>query len=463
MFQTTRRRLALWYTAVTAILLLLFATGVYFYVRSTLIERIDDTLKHVVEVVSRSLVIQSLPAAEGRYRINVEASFRHNADEVEDDRIDLEWFDPQGKLLWSTFSEPLDIRLHPNRSGETVHFDRDRLLRQVTERIEINHHVLGYLRVSHPWFEVTKPIRQLAVDLTIGIGTTILCVAAIGWLLSGIAIKPVRDSYQSLKQFTADASHELRNPIATIQTNVQMALAYPDAEPQLQQRQLKVIERLTQRLGNLVNDLLFLARSDSGMVKLDYQAVPLDALLIEVIEEQRVIAQQKGIFLSLHIVESPSEFDRSTEEIFTLKGDWDQLARLFTNLIGNSLEHGFKESESKTAAQEASAASEQRQNPKETSVEVELQRIKRDRHAYLQVKVKDTGKGIPEAALPHIFDRFYRVDPSRSHPQQTSASTGLGLAIARAIVENHHGQIIVDSVCDRGTTFTVTLPINPQT
>ncbi|AFY77590.1 MAG: HAMP domain-containing histidine kinase [Hydrococcus sp. C42_A2020_068] len=479
MFQTTRRRLALWYTAVTAILLLLFATGVYFYVRSTLIERIDDTLKHVVEVVSRSLVIQSLPAAEGRYRINLEASFRHNADEVEDDRIDLEWFDSQGKLLWSTFSEPLDIPLHPNRSGETVHFDRDRLLRQVTERIEINHHVLGYLRVSHPWFEVTKPIRQLAVDLTIGIGMTILCVAAIGWLLSGIAIKPVRDSYQSLKQFTADASHELRNPIATIQTNVQMALAYPDAEPQLQQRQLRVIERLTQRLGNLVNDLLFLARSDSGMVKLDYQAVPLDALLIEVIEEQRIIAQQKGIFLSLHIVEPPSEFDRADEEIFTLKGDWDQLARLFTNLIGNSLEHGFEKpgvievglglsknskdlptvNVENTPIQESEAKI---QNPKETSVEVELQRIKRDRHAYLQVKVKDTGKGIPEADLPHIFDRFYRVDPSRSHPQQTSASTGLGLAIARAIVENHHGHIAVESACDRGTTFTVTLPINPQ-
>jgi OmpR-family two-component system manganese-sensing sensor histidine kinase len=463
MFQTTRRRLALWYTAVTAILLLLFATGVYFYVRSTLIERIDDTLKHVVEVVSRSLVIQSLPAAEGRYRINLEASFRHNADEVEDDRIDLEWFDPQGKLLWSTFSEPLDIPLHPNRSGETVHFDRDRLLRQVTERIEINHHVLGYLRVSHPWFEVTKPIRQLAVDLTIGIGTTILCVAAIGWLLSGIAIKPVRDSYQSLKQFTADASHELRNPIATIQTNVQMALAYPDAEPQLQQRQLRVIERLTQRLGNLVNDLLFLARSDSCMVKLDYQAVPLDALLIEVIEEQRVIAQQKGIFLSLHIVEPPSEFDRVDEEIFTLKGDWDQLARLFTNLIGNALEHGFEKPEVVGAGLSKNSQDFPTVNhSKEIAVEVELQRIKRDRHAYLQVKVKDTGKGIPEADLPHIFDRFYRVDPSRSHPQQTSASTGLGLAIARAIVENHHGHITVESTCDRGTTFTVTLPINPQ-
>ena len=469
MFQATRRRLALWYTAVTAILLLLFATGAYFYVRSTLIERIDDTLKHVIEVVNRSLVIQSLPVSEGRYRVNIEASFRNNADEVEDDRIDLEWFDEQGQLLWSTFSEPLDVPLHPNRSGETVRIfselrsrsvnaplERNRLLRQVTERIESNHHVLGYLRVSHPWFEVTKPIRQLVLDLSVGVGITLACVAASGWWLSGIAIKPVRDSYQSLKQFTADASHELRNPIATIQTNVQMALAYPDAQAQLQQRQLKVIERLTQRLGNLVNDLLFLARSDSGMVQPNYQAVPLDALLIEVIEEQKIIAQQKNIFLSLHIVDV-FDSDRTTEEIFTLRGDWDQLARLFTNLIGNALKHSFPNSIVGINDNSPVENLEER----EISVEVELQRVKRDRHAYLQVKVKDTGKGISESDLPHIFDRFYRIDPSRAHPQESNHSTGLGLAIARAIVENHRGQIAVESVGDCGTTFTVTLPIEP--
>lgn len=92
LFRSTRLRLALWYAAVTAILLLLFATGVYFYVRNTLIDRIDDTLKHVIEVVDRSLVIQPLAATRGSYAINVDASFSHNVDVVEDDRIELEWF-----------------------------------------------------------------------------------------------------------------------------------------------------------------------------------------------------------------------------------------------------------------------------------------------------------------------------------------------------------------------------------
>ena len=439
MFQATRRRLALLYTKVTAILLLLFATGVFFYVRSTLVERVDDTLKHVVEVVNRSLVIESVSVSEGRYQVDVEGSFPDNAEAVEDDHIDLEWFNPQGELVWSTFSDPPLIPLHLNRRAETVHLGGDRILRQVTQRINLDRYILGYLRVSHPWFEVTKPIRQLSFDLALATLITIIIVGFIGWFLSGLAIQPIRDSYQSLKQFTADASHELRNPIATIQTNVQMALSYGNSDPQVQQRQLKVVERLTQRLGNLVNDLLFLARSDSGMLQIKQQTLPLDALLIEVIEEQRTVAQQKDIFLSLHIVEP----DNSNEDNFSLLGDWDQLARLFTNLISNGLEHSFSENKNIEKEEQVSA------------VEVELKKIKRDRLQQLKVKVKDTGKGVPEVALSHLFDRFYQVDPSR----KSTGGSGLGLAIAKAIVDNHHGQIKVESELNKGTIFTVILPI----
>ncbi|MDJ0588868.1 MAG: HAMP domain-containing sensor histidine kinase [Pleurocapsa sp. MO_226.B13] len=453
LFQSTRRRLALWYTSVTAILLLIFAIGVYFYVRNTLVDRIDDTLKHVVEVVDRSLVIQPLGDTKGRYGVNVDASFNKNVNGLEDDHIDLEWYNSQKELIWSTFEQPIDYPLHVRRSGETVYLDRDRIFRQIVQRVELDHRVLGYLRVSHPWFEVTKPINQLTRDLIIGVSLTILSVWGIGWFLSGIAIKPVQNSYSSLKQFTADASHELRNPIATIQTNVQMALAYPEAEPQLQKKQLQIIERLTQKLGRLVNDLLFLARSDSGIVQQEWQPVPLDALLIEVIEEQRLAATQKGLFLSLHITEPKLETKFNEEDIFTIAGDWDQLSRLFTNLIANAIEHSDPTKSSEDAA-----------------VEVELAIIKSlpknirvreaSRQYELQVKVEDNGKGIPASALPNIFDRFYRADPARSTQREidTPTGAGLGLAIAKAIVENHHGQITVESKLEQGTTFTVTLP-----
>jgi OmpR-family two-component system manganese-sensing sensor histidine kinase len=260
-------------------------------------------------------------------------------------------------------------------------------------------------------------------------------VAAIGWFLSGLAMQPIKESYQRLKQFTADASHELRNPIAVIQTSVQSAIAYP--EPARQQQQLKVIERLTQRLGNLVNDLLFLARSDSEKVQLNAKPLPLDALLLEVIEEQRLSADQKEIFLTLQIEETQLETTQTESESFTLLGDWDQLARLFTNLISNALEY--------TASQT------------EKIVTVKLRSLKIDRLDYLQIEIKDTGVGIAEKDLPHLFDRFYRVDPARSH--QNTRGTGLGLAIAQVIAENHQGKITVESALNKGTTFKVNLPV----
>ncbi|MFB2892172.1 sensor histidine kinase [Aerosakkonemataceae cyanobacterium BLCC-F50] len=449
MFQTTRRRLAIWYAAVTAVLLLLFATGVYLYVRSTLVERVDDTLNHVVEVVERSLVIEP-NTTEKKFRINLEASFRDNADTVDDDRIDLEWFSPNGELLWSTFSEPLNIPIHANRTGETVRIEKKIdtnspniiLLRQITERVEIGRQVIGYLRVSHPWFEVTKPSRQLILDLSLGITFMVICVAAIGWLLSGLAMEPVRESYQSLKQFTSDASHELRSPIAMIQTNVQVALADPELELAPHRQQLKVIERLTQRLGRLVDDLLFLARQDSGIVQPRFSACPLDALLIEVVEEQQLVAQEKNVELSLDLKAEiggsgmgKKYLEETEEDFFSLLGDWDQLARLFTNLIGNALQY----------------------TPAKGKVKIELQRIfRRGSFPQLQVKIIDTGIGIPEDALPHLFDRFYRVDPARSRGKVTGS--GLGLAIAAAIAQNHDGNIRIDSTINQGTTVTVTLP-----
>ncbi|MCX7592564.1 MAG: ATP-binding protein [Fischerella sp.] len=464
MFQTTRRRLAIWYTAVTAVLLLLFAIGVYLYVRNTLIERVDDTLNHVVEVVERSLVIEPVNSDTGRSRINVEASFRNNADTVEDDHIDLEWFSPTGELLWSTLSEPLDIPIHVNRTGETVHVARQRdgensslLLRQVTERVEVGKQVLGYLRVSHPWFEVTKPSRQLIFDLALGTGLMVLSVGASGWFLSGKAMEPVRESYQRLKQFTADASHELRSPIALIQTNVQVALADLESAEvegttlEHYRQQLKVVERLTQRLGKLVNDLLFLARQDSGISEESFSACPVDALLMEVVEEQQLLAAEKGITLTFNLVDPPASETNPEilENWFTLIGNWDQLVRLFTNLIGNALQYTTSSGQ----------------------VNVELVRIEGNNRVsglrygspQLQVKIRDTGIGIPAEALPRLFDRFYRVDPARTHTNSKTAienntGSGLGLAIALAIVENHHGQIQVESTVGIGTTVTVTLP-----
>jgi two-component system, OmpR family, manganese sensing sensor histidine kinase len=443
MFQTTRRRLALWYTIVTAIVLLVFASGMYFYVRGTLIERIDDTLNHVVEVVSRSIAIDKIEnrMAPPRFEINVAASFEDNSDGVEDDRIDLELFDLSGKLLWSTLREPLGLPVWVNLSGETVRIKDDLILRQITAPVTAHDRLIGFLRVSHPWFEVTKPTELLIIDLTIGSALVITSIAAIGWLLSGIAIEPVKASYQQLKQFTADASHELRNPIAIIQTNVQVALGEEPLASQ-QRQQLQTIERLTRRLGRLVDDLLFLARQDSSIVTSQFEVVPLDALLMETIEEQQLAAKERGIELTLEIIEPPPRYLQSSNdlEVFNINGDWDRLVRLFTNLLTNSIQYMPPASADRSA-----------------EIDVRLERILRQNISYLQVRVCDNGIGIPDTALPYLFDRFYRVDSARTTgTSDVSSGSGLGLAIVRSIVSSHHGEIEIESQINTGTTVVVT-------
>lgn len=420
----------------------------YLYVRTTLVERVDDTLNHVIEVVHRSLVIEpsqtggrvltAIGVVEPPLRVNVEATFRDNNPPAEADRIDLEWFDPTGDLLWSTFSEPPGLPLHVNPKGETVRLTKEYLLRQITQRVQAGSQVLGYLRVSHPWFEVTKPTRRLVLDLGLGISLVVGIVAAIGWFLSGLAIAPVRDSYQRLKQFTADASHELRNPIAVIQTNVQVALADPDPDLQIQQGQLQVIERLTRRLGRLVDDLLFLTRQESGLVPLRRETLWLDQLVAEVIEEQQAIALEKSVQLVYRLPNlAYGELVAAAESAFSLQGDRDQLIRLFTNLISNALQH----------------------TPANGTITTELLLLYSGQ-SELQVTVQDTGKGIAPQALPHVFDRFYRADLTRG--RSPDAGSGLGLAIAKLIVDNHHGQISLESQLGKGTTLTVRLPKSPS-
>ncbi len=442
-----RRRLALWYAIVTAILLVVFATGFYLYVQSTLIDRIDDTIDHVAEVIERSLIRSNLIDLESDFGRN----FSANAQAIDADHIDIEWFSPSGQVLWTTNSttealqqqemgllQPVyrTVHLSEHSSGHiSGHLSEAEPLRQMTEPIVINGKLLGYLRISHPWFEVTKPVKQLFLDLAVGTTLMVCVVLLCGWWLAGIAMEPVRESYQRLKQFTADASHELRNPIAVIQTNVQVALADPDTE---QRSQLEAIERITRRLGRLIEDLLFLARHDGSLANQMREPCDLSQILMEVSQEQQAIAQQKQVtldFLREFSKDLPSDLQH-----FLVSGDRDRLGRLFTNLVSNAIDY----------------------TPTGGRVEITAQSVASQHQ--IQVQIKDTGIGIPEAELSQIFERFYRYQPHKSNkfssksPNPSTSGSGLGLAIAKAIADSHQGQINVESKVGQGTTFTVSFP-----
>jgi len=413
----TRWRLALWYSLVTGILLVVFALGVYWYVQDTLVDRVDDTLNHVVEVLQGSLLRQ--PTLLQELGTVPPPPWDPALDE---DHIDLEWFDLDGHLLWSTLNNPLGIPLQLNWLAQTVDLASGARVRQLTRPLQVGAEVLGYVRVSHPWFEVTKPVRQLAWELGIGTLGMVGVVGSLGWFLSGLAMAPVLESYQRLKQFTADASHELRNPIASMQTQVQVALQ----DPTLSEGERHIwegIERQCQRLGRLVEDLLFLARQDHGGL-LRKQCCPMDALVMDVVQSHQPLAAQQHLQLSLDI--SPSD-TASAEAVFNVDGDYDQLQRLLTNLLSNAIHY----------------------TPPGGSVHVRVSHHPKG----IAVQIQDTGIGIPETALPRLFDRFYRVDPTRR-----SGGSGLGLAIAHSIVTLHHGEIRVQSQPNQGSEFTVILP-----
>jgi two-component system, OmpR family, manganese sensing sensor histidine kinase len=153
--------------------------------------------------------------------------------------------------------------------------------------------------------------------------------------------------------------------------------------------------------------------------------VMLAPLLAETVEEQRTIAADKKIHLDLSL---PADLAQET-----ILADRDQIIRVCTNIIANALQY----------------------TPIDGTVKLSLNQIKRSAQSYLQIKVADTGSGIPAEAIAQVFERFYRVDPARS---KSSGGTGLGLSIAKAIVDNHQGQITIESPANQGTIVTVVLP-----
>ena len=221
------------------------------------------------------------------------------------------------------------------------------------------------------------------------------------------------------RRFTGDASHELKTPLTIIKGNTSMALsACPGVEEYRQT--LQEIDRAADNMGSLVQDLLLLARSDGGQLGKDR----IELLVRELLERAAsAVAYRKGAPIILRIEDSE----------LTVPGNEGELARLFTNLLDNAVRV--------TEETGTIAVSARRQGNKVT------------------VTIVDTGAGIAPEHLPHLGERFYRIDSSRSRP---GGGTGLGLSICRSIVDAHGGAMAIQSSVGIGTTVTVTLPSSPQ-
>jgi heavy metal sensor kinase len=223
-----------------------------------------------------------------------------------------------------------------------------------------------------------------------------------------------------IQRFTADASHELRTPVSVIRTTAELALRR-ERDPEQYRKALRQILAETERMTRLTEDLLLLARSDAREFKLRLAPMDWNDLARQVVEENRPIADARGIRLTSH----------PAPDAAIVLGDEPALCRLLTMLVDNALKH----------------------TPIAGAIDVA---ISSDRRRTI-VTVRDTGEGIDPADLPHIFDRFYRGDKARNH----ETGVGLGLAIAQSVAEMHSARIEVASEVGRGATFTVTFASLP--
>jgi heavy metal sensor kinase len=221
--------------------------------------------------------------------------------------------------------------------------------------------------------------------------------------------------FDTQRRFLADVSHELRTPLTVIKGEVGLMRLTNE----LDEESLRNIEKEVDRLTRLVGDLLLLAQAESGQLPLDLKPVELDTILLEVLQQMQVLASGK---VNLRL----EEIDQ-----VMIRGDRDRLKQVILNLMANAI------------------------NYTPAGGEVRLSLSKQGGQSCL--KVEDTGPGIPPEDLPHIFDRFYRGDPSRKRTE--NSGFGLGLSIAKWIVDHHGGQIEVESRVGKGTRFTVWLPL----
>ena len=234
-------------------------------------------------------------------------------------------------------------------------------------------------------------------------------------------VKRVNSTQRSQRDFVANVSHELKTPLTSVQGFAQAILDGTADTPEARKQAAQIIYNEAGRMHRMALDLLDLARFEAGTADLKMSSVDMGLLLRGVIEKFALQAQKAGVNLQVDVA----------SDLPLLIGDGDRLAQVFTNLVDNALK--YTPAHGHVTLSAANVGSE------------------------MELSITDTGAGVPDEALPHLFDRFYQVDPSRAGGEKHGA--GLGLAIVQEITQAHGGRISVRSQAGHGTTFVIHLPL----
>jgi two-component system OmpR family sensor kinase len=450
---TLRARLTLWYTAVLAGMLILYGSAVYTLLSITIVSQVDDQLDQAAEVVRRAFQQD----VQGIVLPPMALSLASN--------VFVQVWDTEGDLIAQNLTMmdgPFDAQAlkNPTKTYSTVVIDGAPLrvltypLYTVTDA-----RLIGSLQLASSMDTVARALQALLFVLVVGGVLAVGGAALVGWSTAFTALRPlerITDTalritraddlsrriplegpandevgrlimafnetlerlevlFETQRRFMADVSHELLTPLTAIRGNVDLIARTGEADAET----VRAVSSEVDRLTRMVQDLMLLAQAETGKLPLAQDEVELDTLVLEVFQQGKILAPE-GVDMRLGV-----------EDQARVLGDRDRVKQVLLNLVANGLDH----------------------TPAGGSVTLGLECM----GEWARITVSDTGSGIPPEDLPHIFERFYRVDRARA--RTVLGGAGLGLSIAFWITRSHGGRIDVASEPGKGSTFAVWLPL----
>ena len=442
---TIRAKITLWYTGILLFLLGIFSIFIYLMTRRVMYQSSKDLIKAHAEQVASSIEVENGHVSTVElHDLSISGTY-------------IAVYDKDGKLIAGTEVHPKIAKL-PRKMGyvRRIELNENPWLIYDLE-VKNDDRVIAWIRANRSLSSVNETLDKLKVMILIGIPLSLLIAAFGGIFLAKRALLPIDQitrtareigqgdltkrlhlprikdevgrlvmvfdemldrleaSFKRERQFTSDASHELRTPITVISAQAEEALAKKRNEEEYREA-LQVILIESKKMGQIITQLLTLTRGDLNRYKAEMENIDLGIICEEVVGEMKDIAQKVRVKLMYEGVER-----------LIIKADQALITRLLINLIENAIKYNHEEGWVKV--------------------------ILSSRENYAEIKVVDNGVGISKEHIPHIFDRFYRVNEARSRD-----GTGLGLSIVKWIVDLHKGEIKVNSELNKGTTFTVILP-----
>jgi len=410
-----RLRLTLWHVGVLTVMLGLLGAGIFVAIRHQMARHLDASLKAATAAVMQASLIREMERTHAPGVADAVAEL-HIPDRA------LYLFDVDGRPLvppqadgWIEAAARQAARsgvadMNRDASGESefrVHAER---FTGGTGTVYVAAAVADRLELEEEYTTLIATFAAAAL-------AALLLVAGAGYLLVRQATAPVERSMDQMRRFMADAAHELRTPVTVLRARAEVMLAQ-ERNPSRDAAALRAIEQETTRLGEIIGDLLTLARADAGERPVTHEALYLDDVASDAVAAVRALAERQGVALEV------GQFEEAG-----IAGDPALVRRLLVIVLDNAIKY----------------------TPAGGRVRLDVATADGARSAV----VTDTGIGIPADQLPHVFDRFYRGDPAR----RAADGTGLGLAIARWIADLHGAAIAIGPSADgSGTRVAITFP-----